>query len=152
MIMVLPIYYSQYPCESFHLSSSWTSLTLSYSFLVFTDYGIYWVHRTLHHPSIYKHVHKPHHKWLSMSRLFLRSPFLTPIHSPNSLRITCLSSPRRLPAIRALSFIHLHFSVASLALSWSFRVCKLLEYFCEFLLLSFDVSILMRGNRFTTRI
>jgi len=33
-------------------------------FLVFTDYGIYWVHRTLHHPSIYKYVHKPHHKWL----------------------------------------------------------------------------------------
>ncbi|KAI0291901.1 hypothetical protein B0F90DRAFT_1647881 [Multifurca ochricompacta] len=33
-------------------------------FLVFTDYGIYWVHRTLHHPLIYKFVHKPHHKWL----------------------------------------------------------------------------------------
>ncbi|KAH9989030.1 fatty acid hydroxylase [Russula vinacea] len=33
-------------------------------FLVFTDYGIYWVHRTLHHPSIYKYVHKPHHRWL----------------------------------------------------------------------------------------
>ncbi|KAN0138832.1 hypothetical protein V8E53_003220 [Lactarius tabidus] len=33
-------------------------------FLVFTDYGIYWVHRLLHHPLIYKYVHKPHHKWL----------------------------------------------------------------------------------------
>ncbi|PWY98356.1 putative sterol delta 5,6-desaturase [Testicularia cyperi] len=33
-------------------------------FLVFTDAAIYWVHRLEHHPRLYKHVHKPHHKWL----------------------------------------------------------------------------------------
>ncbi|KAF8599656.1 putative sterol delta 5,6-desaturase [Ceratobasidium sp. AG-I] len=33
-------------------------------FLVFTDYLIYWIHRMLHHPILYKHLHKPHHKWL----------------------------------------------------------------------------------------
>lgn len=33
-------------------------------FLVFTDFLIYWVHRIEHHPRLYKHVHKPHHKWL----------------------------------------------------------------------------------------
>ncbi|KAI9566761.1 hypothetical protein HD554DRAFT_2024809 [Boletus coccyginus] len=33
-------------------------------FLVFTDYLIYWIHRTLHHPMLYKTFHKPHHKWL----------------------------------------------------------------------------------------
>ncbi|KAJ9480079.1 Delta(7)-sterol 5(6)-desaturase [Pseudozyma hubeiensis] len=33
-------------------------------FLVFTDFLIYWVHRLEHHPRLYKHVHKPHHKWL----------------------------------------------------------------------------------------
>lgn len=33
-------------------------------FLVFTDFCIYWVHRLEHHPRLYKHVHKPHHKWL----------------------------------------------------------------------------------------
>ncbi|KZT29656.1 C5-sterol desaturase [Neolentinus lepideus HHB14362 ss-1] len=33
-------------------------------FLLFTDYGIYWVHRLLHHPLLYKHIHKPHHKWI----------------------------------------------------------------------------------------
>ncbi|EIN09850.1 fatty acid hydroxylase [Punctularia strigosozonata HHB-11173 SS5] len=33
-------------------------------FLLFTDYGIYWVHRLLHHPLIYKYIHKPHHKWI----------------------------------------------------------------------------------------
>lgn len=33
-------------------------------FLVFTDAAIYWVHRLEHHPRLYKHIHKPHHKWL----------------------------------------------------------------------------------------
>ncbi|KAI0950891.1 hypothetical protein AcW1_008077 [Taiwanofungus camphoratus] len=33
-------------------------------FLVFTDFGIYWVHRWEHHPICYKWLHKPHHKWI----------------------------------------------------------------------------------------
>jgi len=33
-------------------------------FLMFTDFGIYWIHRGLHHPSIYKQLHKKHHKWI----------------------------------------------------------------------------------------
>ncbi|PVG02223.1 putative sterol delta 5,6-desaturase [Serendipita vermifera] len=33
-------------------------------FLVFTDYCIYWIHRWLHHPILYKRLHKPHHKWI----------------------------------------------------------------------------------------
>ncbi|KAK2739022.1 c-5 sterol desaturase [Myotisia sp. PD_48] len=33
-------------------------------FFIFTDFFIYWIHRGLHHPSIYKYVHKPHHKWI----------------------------------------------------------------------------------------
>ncbi|KAF9130759.1 c-5 sterol desaturase [Mortierella sp. GBA39] len=33
-------------------------------FLLFTDCGIYWVHRFLHHPLVYKRLHKPHHKWI----------------------------------------------------------------------------------------
>jgi lathosterol oxidase len=33
-------------------------------FLIFTDFCIYWIHRGLHHPLIYKHLHKPHHKWI----------------------------------------------------------------------------------------
>jgi len=35
------------------------------AFLLFTDTGIYWIHRLEHHPLIYKHVHKLHHKWIS---------------------------------------------------------------------------------------
>ncbi|CAK5266142.1 unnamed protein product [Mycena citricolor] len=33
-------------------------------FLLFTDYWIYWIHRALHIPGIYKVLHKPHHKWI----------------------------------------------------------------------------------------
>lgn len=33
-------------------------------FLVFTDFWIYLIHRGLHHPSVYKRLHKPHHKWI----------------------------------------------------------------------------------------
>ncbi|KZS92707.1 fatty acid hydroxylase [Sistotremastrum niveocremeum HHB9708] len=33
-------------------------------FLLFTDYCIYWIHRWLHVPFLYKRLHKPHHKWI----------------------------------------------------------------------------------------
>jgi Delta7-sterol 5-desaturase len=33
-------------------------------FICFTDFLIYWIHRGLHHPRIYKHLHKAHHKWI----------------------------------------------------------------------------------------
>lgn len=34
-------------------------------YMAFNDIGIYWIHRLEHHPSVYKYVHKPHHKWIS---------------------------------------------------------------------------------------
>ena len=38
---------------------------LQYPFFIgFTDLCIYWIHRGLHHPKIYKTLHKPHHKWI----------------------------------------------------------------------------------------
>jgi lathosterol oxidase len=43
--------------------------------MIFNDLGIYWIHRLEHHPSIYKYVHKPHHKWISKSNsLFHQIP------------------------------------------------------------------------------
>lgn len=33
-------------------------------FIGFTDFFIYWIHRGLHHPLIYKRMHKAHHKWV----------------------------------------------------------------------------------------
>lgn len=44
--------------------AAFLAANLLYRFLLFTDYGIYWVHRGLHHPVVYKYIHKPHHKWL----------------------------------------------------------------------------------------
>lgn len=35
-------------------------------YMLFNDIGIYWIHRLEHHPSVYKYIHKPHHKWISM--------------------------------------------------------------------------------------
>ncbi|KAL4791251.1 hypothetical protein BDV19DRAFT_312014 [Aspergillus venezuelensis] len=33
-------------------------------FVCFTDFGIYWIHRWLHIPVVYRWLHKPHHKWV----------------------------------------------------------------------------------------
>ncbi|KAI5966527.1 ERG3 [Candida pseudojiufengensis] len=33
-------------------------------FILFTDCLIYFIHRWLHWPSVYKRLHKPHHKWI----------------------------------------------------------------------------------------
>ena len=33
-------------------------------FIAFTDFCIYWIHRGLHYPWVYKRLHKPHHKWI----------------------------------------------------------------------------------------
>lgn len=131
MTMVLPIYYFQYLCEMCHLTSCCNiSNNWDHSFLVFTDYGIYWVHRTLHHPSVYKYVHKPHHKWLSMSLLPLLCPSLTLLPSSDPFRFPRIPPSRRLYAICALPSVHISLSAAPLALSGSFRVCEFLEYSC----------------------
>lgn len=36
-------------------------------FICFTDFFIYWIHRGLHHPRVYRTLHKPHHKWIMPS-------------------------------------------------------------------------------------
>jgi Delta7-sterol 5-desaturase len=32
-------------------------------FILFTDFGVYWIHRYEHHPLVYSWLHKPHHIW-----------------------------------------------------------------------------------------
>lgn len=41
----------------------WTFLQYPF-FILFTDTGIYFIHRFEHHPLIYRFLHKRHHKWI----------------------------------------------------------------------------------------
>jgi len=36
-------------------------------FIMFTDFGIYWAHRWLHHPIIYPYLHKRHHSFIQIT-------------------------------------------------------------------------------------
>lgn len=73
------ILYSLFSCKSlsarFDTSPHQANASYLRSYLVFTDYGIYWIHRWEHHPICYRWLHKPHHKWigeLGLSLSFLR--------------------------------------------------------------------------------
>jgi lathosterol oxidase len=50
---------------------SWLLIS-SVLYMAFNDVAIYWIHRLEHHPSVYKYIHKPHHKWIG--EFFLGSP------------------------------------------------------------------------------
>ena len=110
-------------------------------YLLFTDYCIYWIHRWLHLPLFYKYLHKPHHKWLSMSfyasSLFALKFFSSkfPLHS-HRMHFT----RRRLPPITALSVFHLHFPYPPDTVLHPFRLGELLEYFRKFLMFSIVVA------------
>lgn len=44
--------------------AGWLGIILSvFTFILFTDCLIYWIHRGLHHRLIYTTIHKPHHLW-----------------------------------------------------------------------------------------
>ena len=80
-----------------NLFSGWFGIVFSIvTFILFTDMCIYWIHRALHHKTIYTYIHKPHHKWKVPTPYashafhpldgFLQScpyhiyPFLIPLH------------------------------------------------------------------------
>lgn len=47
------------------LTGGWKAIFLQIiTFILFTDCGIYFIHRGLHYPAVYKRLHKPHHKWI----------------------------------------------------------------------------------------
>lgn len=53
----------------------WTWMAVStVLFMIWNDFLIYWIHRLEHHPSVYKYIHKPHHKWISESSLMQLRP------------------------------------------------------------------------------
>jgi len=128
LVLSVPLYVSFIDhCPRRHISS----------FLVFTDYLIYWVHRTLHHPMLYKTFHKPHHKWLSTSSWFLFSlsaDILSPSTDP--LRIPCIPSCGRIFAVRAVPSLHILVPPPAMAVLGSLCVCQLLEHICMIHILS----------------
>lgn len=46
-------------------TGGWKAVWIQFpKFILFTDCGIYFIHRWLHWPGVYKRLHKPHHKWI----------------------------------------------------------------------------------------
>lgn len=65
------------PWQSLGAWGPWLYIAASSAlFLWFTDFAIYWIHRWLHIPFLYKRLHKPHHKWI------IPSPFASHAFDP----------------------------------------------------------------------
>jgi lathosterol oxidase len=71
-LLTLPIFLAEVRGKSLLYPSTsdygWPWLVISaVLYMAFNDFAIYWIHRLEHHPSVYKYVHKPHHKWIGKS-------------------------------------------------------------------------------------
>ncbi|KAJ4420221.1 c-5 sterol desaturase [Neurospora sp. IMI 360204] len=68
-IMTLPFFLAEVRGKSFLYTRvddyGWAWMAIStVLFMIWNDLMIYWIHRLEHHPSVYKYIHKPHHKWI----------------------------------------------------------------------------------------
>jgi lathosterol oxidase len=68
-LLTLPIFLAEVRGKSLLYSNTsdygWSWLVIStILYMGFNDIAIYWIHRLEHHPSVYKYIHKPHHKWI----------------------------------------------------------------------------------------
>lgn len=79
--MVISIYLLPFHCAYSLPPFAFYKLISLLSYLLFTDYCIYWVHRWLHLPVFYKFIHKPHHKWIS------RFLFIYPLYSAQQVTL-----------------------------------------------------------------
>lgn len=71
-LLTLPVFLAEVRGKSLCYSKvsdyGWPWLLISsILYLAFNDLAIYWIHRLEHHPSVYKYIHKPHHKWIGKS-------------------------------------------------------------------------------------
>ncbi|EUC46079.1 hypothetical protein COCMIDRAFT_93800 [Bipolaris oryzae ATCC 44560] len=68
-LMTLPVFLAEVRGKSLLYAKTsdygWPWLIVStVLYMAFNDIAIYWIHRLEHHPSVYKYIHKPHHKWI----------------------------------------------------------------------------------------
>ncbi|KAJ9136592.1 Lathosterol oxidase [Pleurostoma richardsiae] len=68
-ILTLPFFLAEVRGSSFLYTNvddyGWAWMGVStLLFMIWNDVMIYWIHRLEHHPSVYKYIHKPHHKWI----------------------------------------------------------------------------------------
>lgn len=71
-LCTLPIFLAEVRGKSLLYANTseygWPWLVVSAAlYMAFNDFAIYWIHRLEHHPSVYKYIHKPHHKWIGKS-------------------------------------------------------------------------------------
>jgi len=60
-------------------------------FILVEDFLFYWSHRLLHHPKIYKHIHKKHHEF--KSTIGIASEYAHPVESFISNLVPFISGP-----------------------------------------------------------
>lgn len=68
-VLTLPFFLAEVRGHSLLYTSideyGWSWIAIStVLFMIWNDFMIYWIHRLEHHPSVYKYIHKPHHKWI----------------------------------------------------------------------------------------
>ncbi len=64
-------------------------------FMIWNDFAIYWIHRPQHHPSVYKYIHKPYHKWDRFAPRASPGPFALNPEDPRPTSAASGLLPRR---------------------------------------------------------
>lgn len=77
-LLTLPVFLAEVRGKSLLYNSvdeyGWSWMVIStVLFMIWNDILIYWIHRLEHHPSVYKFIHKPHHKWIGMLFLIFKA-------------------------------------------------------------------------------
>lgn len=97
-IMTLPFFLAEVRGKSFLYTRvdeyGWAWMAIStVLFLIWNDFMIYWIHRLEHHPSVYKYIHKPHHKWIGKCTHFARHPGIAQLTRHSADAVGCSGFP-----------------------------------------------------------